>query len=256
MMILAPDPFTLYCDASRTKDNRHHVVAGAVATVENWKKFDRDLRAVLAEFGIAYFRMAEFAHSVGQFANGWKKNESKRQAFLQRLILIMAKGYISQWLGACISQKAYDTADAIYQLHETLRPYPFCGWACVELAHDWQKKSNLDYLPMEYVFEEGDDYAEQLRQQIKKDYGKEPIFRKKRDPGAKIDELLTPLQVGDFVAYEIGKAYGVFDPTVEALFESIRKPLLFLGQVGAHRWGHYDETAIRTICNIKEFPKR
>jgi hypothetical protein len=122
MLIIAPDPLVLYCDASRTNGDQHHVVAGAIGTVESWKQFDKDWRTALNEFHIEYFRMSEFAHSVGQFAVGWKKNEHRRRALVERLITIMAKGYILHWTGTCVSQKDYDEADTIYQLHETLRP--------------------------------------------------------------------------------------------------------------------------------------
>jgi hypothetical protein len=31
---------TLYCDASRNAGNRHTIVAGAIASVQDWKDFD------------------------------------------------------------------------------------------------------------------------------------------------------------------------------------------------------------------------
>ncbi len=195
VLILAPDPPTLYCD--RSKNGQFTVVAGAIASVKDWNDFDNEWRPALKDNGIQYFRMSEFAHSTGQFQKGWKNNEDRRRKFLERLAKIISE-HIASWVGVCVSQKDYDAADLKYQLREYLRPYPLCGVTCVEMAHKWQKASKLDYLSMEYIFEDGDDYSDQLRKRIKQAFGKEPIFRPKiltRD--SPNERPVTPLQVGD-----------------------------------------------------------
>jgi hypothetical protein len=254
MLIVAPDPFTLYCDASRTKDTQYTVVAGAIASVENWKQFDAEWRQALADNHLHHFRMSEFAHSVGQFKNGWKGHEAKRRALLERLVGIIAK-YVKCWIGACVSQKTYDAADRVYLLREYLHPYPLCAVACVEMAHYWRDR-RFGYLSIEYVFEDGDDHQDQLRERISRDFGKEPIFRKKRQATAKLEELVTPLQVADFAAYEIGKAYGILNPDFGKPFERFRQSLFLLSRVGDRRWGELTELGIRTMLNVKGVSKR
>lgn len=80
--------YTTYLDDSGTPNQgRLLVVAGWVAKVEQWKKFEESWRAILDDDGIDYFHMTEFTHSVKQFAKGWKADESRRQGFLRKLIL-------------------------------------------------------------------------------------------------------------------------------------------------------------------------
>jgi hypothetical protein len=107
MTIIAPDPFTLYCDASGNETDPLFVVAGAVGTVEGWKAFDRDWKLALSDNGLTYFRMSEFAQSKGQFANGWEGNEDRRRAFLNRLIGIIIPT-VKCWIGAAVFLRDYE----------------------------------------------------------------------------------------------------------------------------------------------------
>lgn len=161
MLIVRPDPLSLYCDASKSIDGNLTTVGGAIASVEKWKAFDKKWREELLEPNhLKYFRMSEFAHSTKQFAKGWKKNETRRREFLQHLARIVVE-HVASWVGVRVSQSEYDAADRIFQMQETLQPYPLCGVTCIELAQQWQLANKLDYLPMEYVFEEGDEYSGQ-----------------------------------------------------------------------------------------------
>jgi hypothetical protein len=254
MLIVAPDPLTLYCDASRTLADRFTVVAGAVASVQNWKNFDREWREVLAENDLRYFRMSEFAHSVGQFKKGWKRNEQRRQEFFFRLARIVVR-HVRCWVGAGVSREVYEAADRVYQLHEYNQPFTACGLTCINLAQQWQHISHLDYLPMEYIFEEGDEPAGQLLERCKEWYGQYPIFRKKIDDAASVEQPVTPLQVGDIAAYEIGKVCSMFDPEVEALYQHFRTSFGLLGAT-PHKWGLLTELGLRAEMNLRRVPRR
>jgi hypothetical protein len=254
--ILIPDatPPTLYCDASKTSAG-HTVVAGAVASTDDWKGFNKEWTAALTDNHLKYFRMSEFAHSTGQFAKGWKRNEERRRAFLERLIKIIVR-HVKCWTGVCVSPEDYKAADEVYELHEYLQPYALCGLTCVEIAHEWKSwQHHLDHIPMEYIFECGDDYADQLRKAVRAEFGKEPIFRPKL-PNEKCpnDRPLTPLQVGDFAAYELGKFFGLIDDASE-LFVRFRTSFGLLGVVG-HKWGYLEADKIRAELNNRDIPKR
>jgi hypothetical protein len=252
MLIVAPDPLTLYCDASR--NGGYTVVAGAIASVNEWKTFDSEWSPILKKSGLAYFRMSEFAHSTGQFKSGWKKNEERRRQLLLDLATVIHRN-VRCWIGACVSQRDYDAADEIFELHEFLQPYPLCGYTCVELAYKWRELRHLDYLPMEYIFEEGDEHAGQLSDAVRRYKGQYPIFRRKREEETQPSNLLTPLQVGDFAAYEIGKFYGVVDPAQNKLFERMRTSFeLFRGI--PTRWGQWTHDSIRPLLNAMEVKRR
>ena len=197
--------------------------------------------------------MSEFAHSVGQFAKGWKRNEERRQEFFSRLAKIVVSR-VSCWVGASVSREVYEAADRVYRLHEYTQPFTACGLTCINLANQWQTGHHLDYLPMEYVFEEGDEHAGQLGQRCKEWYGKYPIFRKKIDDAASI-EPVTPLQVADIAAYEIGKFYMTVDPEVEAFFLHFRTTFSLLGAI-PHHWGALTEVGLRAEMNVRDMPRR
>jgi|SRR5208282_5813155 len=254
MLIVAPDPPTLYCDASRTLGQQFTVVAGAVASVQDWKEFDGEWRQALKDNDLEYFRMSEFAHSVGQFEKGWKRNESRRQEIFLRLAQIIVNN-VACWVGVSVAQEEYEAADRVYQLHEYSQPFTVCSLTCIDLARKWQSSRHLDYLAMEYVFEEGDEHTGQFWQRCKEWYGKYPIFRKKVDDRATPEKPVTPLQVADIAAYEIGKFYVTVDPQVEALFHRFRTTFALLGNIH-HMWGRLTEVGLRAEMNVRGIAKR
>ena len=65
------------------------VVAGFLATEEQWIEFDRNRNDCLRDFGVSGLHMKLFAHSRRDFVS-WKGNEHKRRLFLVRLINIIA----------------------------------------------------------------------------------------------------------------------------------------------------------------------
>jgi hypothetical protein len=178
-VIIKPDPPTLYCDASKTLGESYTVVAGAVASVQDWLDFDSEWRGALNNEGLQYFRMSEFAHSRGQFAIGdWKHNEERRRTFFRRVAQIIAD-HVACWIGVAVSRKEYEAADRIYELHEYTQPYTVCALTCIDLARKWQAANHLEYLPLECVLEEGDEHAGQLWQRCKEWYGGHPSFKKR-----------------------------------------------------------------------------
>jgi len=155
-----------------------------------------------------------------------------------------------------VKQQDWETANEVYEMRENLQPYALCGLTCIQIADNWQKASGLDYLPMQYIFEDGDQYKGQLRTWCEKEYGKEPIFRKKVSKSPRGDEYpLTPLQVGDFLAYEIGKFYSIVDPERDALFEKFRESFRLVGSI-TPKWGELSAYAIKVGSNVLGIPKR
>jgi len=252
MAIIAPDPFTLYCDASGKETDDVFVVSGALSTVAKWRAFDGDWKRALDDNGLLYFRMSEFAQSTGQFKIGWKNNELRRRLLLERLTEIMAK-YVMYWMGVCIYKSDYEKANKIYQLEENYHPYTMGGQTCAELAYKWRNNNHQEYLPIEFVFEEGDEHFGQLSDRLLKNFGHRPIPRKKQESDP--DKIARPLQVSDFAAYEVRKAYIGFDEESEALFQKFRNSFLLLSKMPA-TWGNIDEEHIRVGANILGIPKR
>ncbi len=248
MAIVAPDTLSLYCDASGNETDTVFVVSGALSSVENWLKFDEKWKAALAENGLKYFRMSEFAHSTVEFKTGWKKNEDRRRRLLERLAKI-ATEHIWYWMGVSVYRSEYDKANKIYQLEEYFQPYALCGLTCVEFAHKWREANHLDYLPIRCTFEEGDDHWGQLSDRVKEEFGQRPI------PEPKTSERARPIQVADFAAYEVRKAFVGLDEESDKLFQSFRKSFLAIGEM-PHTWGDLKDESIRTELNLRGIPKR
>src|SRR5277367_2237532 len=98
VLIVPPDPLSLYCDASGNEREPLTVVGGVVATVDTWSSLRPEWNAALAIDGIKVFHANDFAHSQGEFKKGWKGNEDRRRAFSIRLLSVL-KGKINWWFG-------------------------------------------------------------------------------------------------------------------------------------------------------------
>lgn len=248
--LLAPDErlfamISLYCDASGKEQDPLISIGGVVSTAEKWRLFDDEWHQALKAFGLDYFRMSEFAHSVGQFASGWKSSEGKRRALLDRLIAIMIS-YVQFWTGVCVLKSDYDKVDADYELHERMFPYTVCAKACIAQANTWYEAHHRED-GVEYVFESGDEHFPQLRREVEKDFGIIPIERRKRDA--------TPCQAADFAAYEVLKFYRYARVELDKIFAKYRASFMRLTDMPS-RWGQYGESELRILCRCLEYPRR
>ncbi len=69
------------------------------------------------------------------------------------------------------------------------------------------------------------------------------------------DYPLTPLQAGDFLAYEIGKLYSTLDPDRDKLFEKFRGSFQLVSSITA-KWGDLSAHNIKVGSSELEIPKR
>jgi hypothetical protein len=127
-------PLTGYFDASGSAGNPSAielVVSGFVSTPTKWRQFEEQWQAMLDEFEVPYFHMAEFAPSIGVFSR-WKGKESKRRRFLQKLIDITVK-HTEQSIAAGVLLRDWRRANRVYELQEQgFPPYALCGHTCIE----------------------------------------------------------------------------------------------------------------------------
>lgn len=244
MAILVPSPLALYVDASGKEEDTILTVGGVVGRTDEWSKFEPEWNAALKEFGVPYFHMREFAHSVGVYKKGWKGKEVKRSAFVDALVKAI-RPHVAYWMGACIVREDYLRVDAEYQLHEWYYPYTVCARLCVEQAIAW-RDIHWPTVPLECFFECGDPHRGQLRDAVHPTWGVEPIFRN-RDT--------VPLQVADFAAYEVLKLYRRLSVETDKLYETARKSFQRLWEVPA-RWGQFEEKDLRALCRVSDIPRR
>lgn len=190
--------YTAYFDESGSPDEgKALVVAGYVASDEQWLVFDHEWKEALAAEGIDRFHMRDFAHSKREFEN-WKGDEERRSRFIQRLIGIIRERLRCSIATAVILED-YRAINQKYMLDEFLGPpYAICGLTCVKNTLRWaDQRGYID--PVRYVFEDGAKDKNKFKRIMGRFQLRDPIF------GTKDDHLA--FQAADFVAWESLKNY-------------------------------------------------
>jgi hypothetical protein len=243
---------TCYFDASYDSPKTTTIVSGWVATTGLWERFDVDWRIMLAKFDVPYFHMREFAHSVrGSPFQRWKDDENKRTNFLRYAVDVIDT-YARKGFACVVEHDAFKQVDSAYCLSESVgNPYSLAARDCVAHANVWLNKEQRG-LPVEYVFEAGDEGAGLLSAVIERDHHAVPLFAPSRDrlSGQK---GLTPLQAADFAAYELLKASR--DIGDNAPLWKYRKSLHALAGIPAW-WGIYKEPELLDFCKAASIPLR
>ena len=140
--IIVPSPLSLYCDASGNEREPLTVVGSVVASAEDWLAFISRWNDVLAQYGVEYFRASEFAHGRGQFKEGWKGNQSRRDAFSHSLIETLIPT-VKRWSGIAVLQSEFEKADRDYKLHENYQPFALAAETCIDDAFKWRRLFTL-----------------------------------------------------------------------------------------------------------------
>ena len=220
-------------------------VAGFVSTKYKWADFEKDWHTVLTAYGIGYFHMREYAHSVGQF-NGWRGREGKRRTFLKKLISCLS-GRVHKSFASAVLLKDYRDVDELYPLHEAVGyPLALCGRTCSAKINSWRTKRKIQE-PVEIIFETGSKHANDLARIQKRDGQPEPLFKRKDDFGA--------LQAADLIAWENTKALRDLELGKINGLEDLRKSMSALALI-PNDWGVYTKEDLIRSCNLIPLPLR
>ena len=238
--------FTAYFDGSGSPDEgRALVVAGYLASSDQWLEFDREWFACLSAENVSSFHMRDFAHSRREFAD-WKNDEPRRKRFLERLIRIV-KLRVRKSIGNAVILDAYNRVDAEYMFHEHIGPpYALCGMACIKDIYRWATKPKRNYKMPDCIFEDGDKHKKEFRQLIERfpDWP-DPIFRPKKD-------RLAAFEAADLIAWEHHKLYTEAEA---GKFVRLRKSLAALEKISPS-WWVYTESELRRMCTDFSIPMR
>jgi hypothetical protein len=234
--------------AERDDDTLAVVVAGFVATDEQWPHFERNWNDTLKQFGISLFHMKEFAHSVREFAK-FRNNKQDRE-FLLRQLLSHIKLRVTYTSGHAVLMDGYRKVNETYALDYALPPYALAGRTCVARINLWAERRGIPKGQIRHVFEDGSTGKRALYESVLHDHQIEVTFKKK-------DECVA-LQAADLFAYEIlasnrfifGK--GITD------FDRLRYPIrqlepLFRDQ---YDWGTYQQEDLEQFCRRASIPRR
>ncbi len=230
------------------------VVAGFVSSAQCWEDFSEKWLERLASDGISYMHMREFAHSRGQFANGWKENEPRRKALLSDLIDII-KAHAFHKFGVVVTNETFKNTLSLETLKEWhLNGYALAGRSCGKQINEWLLSERWN-TTIEMVFEEGDRDATLLHVRLVEDSYQAPIFKPKKDRRTHEGVLLpafVPLQAADFLAYEI---FLEVTRTMQNSPRQVREPLIafdrILGEIGT-----YKVEDLKQFQNLTDITKR
>lgn len=218
--------FTAYFDESGSPDETVAlVVAGFVASDEQWREFEREWKEVLAAEGVSCFHVKEFAHSRGEF-KPWKDDEARRKHFLYRLAGIIRRRVRTSFADAVILQD-FREVNAKYLLQEYIgNPYPLCARTCVAKCNRWaQSRGYTD--PVRYMFEDGAKHKGEFMKAMKRDQIPPPVFGTKGE--------YVAFQAADFVAWENLKVHAQVEANTLQSFRDSFEALYSI----PNEWGVY-----------------
>jgi hypothetical protein len=243
--------YSLYCDAAGGEDHGFIVVAGYLSNCDKWQMFEEEWKILLAENGLPYFHMKEFAQSKGPFAN-WKDDEDRRASFLSKAAQII-KNRVLRSFACLVEFSVFDSVAARYPLKDLAgNPYALAGRSCVAKAGNSLEGVGSD---VTYVFEDGDKGKGELMRIMERDGYPLPVFRPSRDRIVKGNLIrgVIPLQAADFAAYEIRKHISE-DPEELKPLEKYRKSIAALAGIpssASDDWGKFREQELIDLCKNK-----
>jgi len=215
--------FTCYFDVGGHPDNTDVLsVAGFIANVGQWIRFEKEWKKVLAEFGVSSLHMRTFAHSRGEFSS-WKGDENKRRAFLAALIRVI-KRRVRHSFASSVYLVHYQEIDAIHHIRKVRSPLAMAGCTCIQHVRNWALTKKFDLNQILFIFEDGDVEKANLSQAVVHDFGIHLTFMNK--------EQCAAFQAADLLAYEHLKANRMIvpEPGVYALGD-LRQPLQALNLI-------------------------
>ena len=193
-----------YMDESGGRDTDIIVLAGYIAEVRTWTRFERDWKKVLLEFRVPHFHMKELEHGKGAF-KGWGR--TKRKDFQNRLLFII------QTIGVIPVSCSVDVADYKEALSEkiprTFRdPYFHCFTEWLVNAMQYCINHGKDADELALVVDRKEKLAMKITALFNSFKDSDIMFTKQQRAFLKgvvlgDDEDIIPLQAADFLAYEV-----------------------------------------------------
>jgi hypothetical protein len=242
-----------YYDAGGTHENpdRHGrqaptiAVAGYLGKAAQWYEFDRLWTKRLKEDSLAYFHMSSFMANRHIFEKCAKWKDAKKITLLEDLISIIAKN-VSFGIGMVVHRADYKQflSQEPHMPAVLGQPYVFCAFRCFESGADWLKKVGSSDM-INYTFEQGDQYSEQIRTTHAFICKHQPLNRRFRLGSLKFEfGNHTPIQAADMLTWELNREfYRQLYPEPEYVYTRDTLVALMTRVDGDYR--HYGATELR-----------
>ncbi len=132
------------------------IVGGFIATVEQWDAYERDLKALLDDYGVKKFHAKELRQTKGDF-KGWPR---ARKAKFNSRFLQMADQHLACGISGVLPSDAYNRiyrAGALIQNAGRDSQYGLCVRAVLWKALLFMQDRKADW-PLNFVFEDGNGH--------------------------------------------------------------------------------------------------
>lgn len=133
--------FKAYFDTSGKADSKVMAMAGFVARVSKWDRFETEWPKLLPE-GIPFFHMTDFVSR----RKGWESwmGRSEDRAKLVAALVDCIKRNTNKGFGISLQLSEYDAIDGKYALTESAGgPYPLVGLACLAELRKWASRHKM-----------------------------------------------------------------------------------------------------------------
>lgn len=196
--------FASYHDAAGAQhDPGNLIVAGVIASEDQWKKFEGNWKAALDREHIAEFHFTDFKASQGDF-KGWKNDEPRRRTFVADLLHVI-QNHIEGWSVVGIRPSTFHEVNRQYNLSVVGGPFLLCACGTREYARQWMDERHPGQ-SMAHFIEKGDAGQLPWAQLVDLDFRPQP----KKD---EFGRYTYPFQAADFIAGEFRTAFeDIQDP--------------------------------------------
>jgi hypothetical protein len=239
-----------YFDASTGPGSDALSVAGYVAPVDQWGRFQREWKEWLDEFGVIHFHMTDWESKWGEF-RGW--TDDKKHRLFQKLVGTLRLRFHLGVSAAVIVSDYHAVRPLITSPEDReMSAYTFCAIQCFHRIEVWADKHRY-HDPIAYILEGGDNHDGEiyaLESLIRKSEARKRRFRYGSLTFADKRQL-NPLQAADILAYETWKEMENFVlPGAR-----IRQPrhsarILLTGHEHRYSHGYYNKESLLASASV------
>jgi hypothetical protein len=243
-------------DPAKIKDPET-VVAGYIANIDQWERWQFDWKLMLIKYDIPYFHMKEFIACNKAFKHPKWKSENYRKAFMGDMIDVIKSWTIAS-IASVIKQSVYDRANQGYKLDAYANPYVLAARDCAAQTRKFIRETIESTQAIAYIFEKGDEGHGLLVEAMIKTGLPAPIFKRPRpdlkNPQADRDDPpAIQLQTSDLNAWEVRR--GEKDWRSK---QKLRKSQFSLGSlpVGCRIWKQANDESVQDFIDYLGIPAR
>lgn len=184
--------YAAYFDDSGHPDNQEAViVAGFVASREQWQDLEREWKEVLEHAGLDHFHMRVFQHDKNRPLH-------QKEAILRRLVKIIERNTIRP-IAHIVLMKEYAAVNEKYAMQEVLgAPYAMAGRSVASSLNKWRAENMSPLATLSVYFEDGSKHKGDFIDAMHRDQLQPPTFVKNKD--------VVAFQAADLFAWEMLRA--------------------------------------------------